>query len=115
MLSSIIDALGIVFLLWCVCFLCFLIFQALFKKENQFALVLGFPEDSDLAETVFVAYLKMNFFSFIKKDKVVVFDFGLSQEIKNQCINAVSQDGVIFIKKDDFQNIDRFLLKETEI
>ena len=89
--------------------MCYIVFEKLLcgrANRGFYEVVLGLPDDEKLPEKVYAAFLQVNLFNFIKVNRVVVVDFGVSEKIKDDCVSIFSNPkNVVFIEKDDFERM----------
>ena len=82
MLWEILSALGVVFLFVSAFFICTVILCRLVlpgEKSEYYTVIPGFHDDERLVQKVFSAYLQTNIFTLVKKNMIVVLDFGVSE------------------------------------
>lgn len=115
MFSLFIEALGIVFVFASLCFLCFWLFQNFCIDFKPYVLVDGRAGDENLPDAVCFSYMKINAFNLRKRSSVIVLDRGISESVRERCINCVPQGAVIFLRTDEFENIEDFLLKDSAV
>lgn len=94
MLNTIFDALMLIFTLIGIFFVCYIVFQKVLRRRANgfFALVPGFPDDERLPEKVYSAFVEANLLNFLRVNKVIVLDFGVSERLKFECENLIGCD-----------------------
>lgn len=109
MLKDIIYALGIVFLLCGVFFVCYIIFRKVMTPKGFggfFAVIPGREGDESLPEKVYAAFVQANLLTLWEHNEVIVLDMGVSEKVKEQCRNIMYGKGdIAFYKADDFESI----------
>lgn len=109
MLKDIIYALGIVFLLCGIFFVCYIIFSKCMTPKGFggfLAVIPGKAGDDSLPEKVYAAFVQANLLTLWGHNEVVVLDLGVSEKVKEQCRNIMYGKGdIAFCKADEFENI----------
>lgn len=108
MLWEILSALGVVFLFLFVFFVCTVILCRLILpggKSGYYAVIPGFPNDEQLAQKVFAAYIQSNLFTLVNKNTVIVLDYGVSEKVKQECTEILGGHCVVFCPGDELENI----------
>lgn len=109
MLKDIIYALGFVFVLCGMFFVCYIIFSKVMTPKGFggfFAVIPGTANDESLPEKVYAAFVHANLLTFWQHNEVIVLDLGVSEKIKEQCRNIMNGKGdITFFKAEEIQNI----------
>lgn len=74
-------------------------------KDDFYTVIPGFENDKRLAQKVFAAYVQTNLLAVCKRSRLVVLDFGISEEIKRECSEILGGHEVLFLKKEDLGDI----------
>lgn len=108
MLLNVFYAVCLVVLVFAVFFLCLFCFSRLFVPKNEngfFSVIAGREGDERLPEKVFAAFIQSNILSLIKKNPVVVIDFGVSEEIRSECESLLSDGELMFCSAGEFADL----------
>lgn len=109
MLEMLMDALSLIFILCGMFFVGYIIFQKLLlgrKCRKTVTLMAGFKDDDKLPEEVYAAYMASNLLNIVKKNEVIVLDFGVEKSVKEACINIVGDSrNVIFCPREEIEDI----------
>ncbi|MGN1194759.1 MAG: hypothetical protein ACI4SB_04690 [Acutalibacteraceae bacterium] len=108
MLWEILSALGVVFLFLSVFFICTVILCRLIlpgEKGGYYTVIPGLPDDEQLAQKVFAAYIQTNIFTLIKKNMIIVLDYGVSEQVKRECSEILGEHNILFCSHEDFGDI----------
>ncbi|MGN1444118.1 MAG: hypothetical protein ACI4XE_09755 [Acutalibacteraceae bacterium] len=104
MIWELLSAFGTVFLflsafLICTVILCRLIVSD--AKDCFYTVIPGFENDERLAQKVFAVYVQTNLLAICKRSRLIVLDFGVSEDIKRECSEILGGHEVLFLSKED--------------
>lgn len=108
MLLDLLCALGVVFVLLLLFFVCIAVLCRLLlsgKDGSYYTVIPGFENDDRLVQKVFAAFLQINLFSFMKTNTIVVLDFGVSEQVKRECAELLGDQNVLFCTGEKFADI----------
>lgn len=112
------EALSLLFIVGGIFFFIMLIFIKLITFDNKdgFCVVLkGTAQDDDLFAKIYAAYLEANMFNFVRVNRIVVLDYGVSSKVKEDCLSLFSNSDIVtFVNANDEDKLFLNVLENDE-
>lgn len=108
MLWEVLSALGVVFLfLLLLLFFTFILCRLMASDGNErfYTVIPGYENDARLAQKVFAVYVQTNLLAACKRSRLIVLDFGVSEQMKRECTELLGGQEVLFLTKEAFGEI----------